>query len=182
MTPAEKFTAYAGWLRYIHETHPELPKGIRRSTLLAYCQAQARAGSYGLNCFASDTLIAKQLEIKLRTRIAPYRKLAIELGWFVPNGKRDRRVVGLDIAIPKDNKPRPQLADVPAVAIPADIKPAEPVIPAEPEHEDWINPEDDDELIYCRACEPLVRSHSLDELRVIHKQAIQSTRLPCRLP
>ena len=101
MTPAEKFTAYMRWLRFIHETHPPLPKGIRRSTLLAYAQAQARDGSYGLNCFASDTRIARELEIKQRGRIAPYRRLVLELGWFVPNGKRDRRVVGLDIAIPK---------------------------------------------------------------------------------
>ena len=172
MTPAEKFTAYTRWLRYIHDTHPELPKGIKRATLLAYCQAQARNGSYGIDCFASDTRIAEELEINHRDIIAAYRKFAIELGWFVPNGRKDRRVVGLNIAIPKDGKVVP---NGPRDPIPAATKPADTESPAEPKHDAWIGPEDDDDVIaVCLGCEPLLGTHSFDELRVIHAEAIQS--------
>jgi hypothetical protein len=99
MTTPE-FTAYMRWKRYIHETHPELPKGISRTTLLAFCDALALSGTLGIDCYKSNRVIAIELELKHHGILKAYREFVVSVGWFVPNGKRHRRMMGLDIAIP----------------------------------------------------------------------------------
>lgn len=155
----EDFAAYKRWEKYILGTHPELPKGIRRPNLIAYCLAMAIKGFNGLDCYASDETIGKEIGIANRSVVAKYRKLAIELGWFAWNGKRKGRAKVLDIAIP------------------ADAKPADTESPAEPKHDAWIDSKDDD-LRYCLACEPLLGSHSIDELWEIHAEALRQSNVP----
>jgi hypothetical protein len=101
VTP-ESFKAYRDWERYILSTHPKLPKGFKRATLIAYALAMAVKGTNGLDCYASDSLIAGELEIYRRGRIGEYRRLALELGWFVRTGKRNGRAEVLSIAIPSE--------------------------------------------------------------------------------
>jgi len=109
---------YTDWQKYILETFPSLPEaeihtsnksgkvyslgGYNRVTLIAYCLTQASHGHNGLGCFASDATIAKELGIANRSVIAKYRKLAISLGWFVPNGQKRNRVEALDISVPSE--------------------------------------------------------------------------------
>lgn len=52
------------------------------------------------------------------------------------------------------------------------VQPADDDKPAEPEHEEWINPQDDEALIYCLGCGPLVDRYTIDELRVIHCETL----------
>jgi hypothetical protein len=56
-------------------------------------------GTNGQGCYAGDATIAEQLEWN-RDTVAKYKKLAIDLGWFVVNGKRHGRAREIDIAIP----------------------------------------------------------------------------------
>jgi hypothetical protein len=97
---SESFKAYRDWERYILSTHPKLPKGFKRATLIAYVLAMAEKGSNGLDCFASDSTIAGELEIYRRGLVGNYRRLALDLGWFVRTGKRRGRAEVLSIAIP----------------------------------------------------------------------------------
>lgn len=106
---------YTDWQKYILETFPELPEadmhtsdttgkvyslgGYNRVTLIAYCLVQASHGRNGLGCFASDATIARELGVN-RSTIAKYHKLAVDLGWFVPNGQKRNRVESLDISVP----------------------------------------------------------------------------------
>ncbi len=90
VTP-ESFDAYRAWQKYILSTHPKLPTGFKRATLVAYALAMAIKGTNGLDCFASDSTIAGELEIYRRGLIGNYRRLALELGWFVRTGKRRGR-------------------------------------------------------------------------------------------
>lgn len=98
-----KFAHYMRWLKYIHDDHPKLDKGISRTTLLAFCQALARSGTLGIDCFKSNRVIAEELEIIHREKLTAYRRFAVSVGWFVENGKRHGRVMGLDIAIPAED-------------------------------------------------------------------------------
>ena len=91
------------WQKYILGTRPALPKGIARSTLIAYCFAMAVKGTNGKGCFASDTTIGAEIGIYRREVVGHYRNFAVDLGWFVFNGKRRGRAKELDISIPADS-------------------------------------------------------------------------------
>jgi len=94
------------WEDFIATSHPELPKGIRRSTLIAFANRLCQSGRNGKRCGKSDTKIAQELEIS-RMWIKGYRDFLLELGWFVLSpdidGKPDMigRVHRVDIAIPE---------------------------------------------------------------------------------
>jgi hypothetical protein len=99
MTTAD-FALYMRWQKYILSTYPELPKGIARPTLIAYCFAMAVKGRNGKGCFASDITIGKEIGIARRQAVGHYRNFAIDIGWFVFNGKSQGRARELDISIP----------------------------------------------------------------------------------
>lgn len=87
------------WEKQLLAYGGELPTGIRKATLIAYCFTMASHGRAGKDCFASDTLIMRELGISNRAVIAGYRKAAIALGWFTPVSKV-RRAVHLQVSIP----------------------------------------------------------------------------------
>jgi hypothetical protein len=161
--------AKRAWERYILKAEPKLTRGCKKWTLLAYCFAMAFHGRNGIGCYASDSLIASELGMYDYRSVSPYRHEALRLGWFVWNGEKKGRAQVLDIAIPADAEMATKVATKPA-----ETKPAEPVIPAEPKHDAWIDADKDtDEVLkVCLGCEPLLGSHSLDELRAIHAQAL----------
>jgi hypothetical protein len=165
MTAKDDFNAYKRWEKYILATHPELPDRCRRTTLIAYCLAMAIKGRNGLGCFASDETIGKEIGIANREVVSRYRRLAIDLGWFTWNGKRRGRAKLLDVSIPAVTEMSTK------VDIPAEDKPADD--PRDnPAHDAWVDPSSDEELRYCLGCEPLLGSHTLDEVRVIHLDAV----------
>lgn len=91
---------YRRWVKFIRDDHPKLPKGIKRATLIAYCLTQASYGTNGIECYASDAVIAKDLEIYHRDDVTRYRHCAVDLGWFTPTGERKGRTAVLNISIP----------------------------------------------------------------------------------
>jgi len=105
---SEDFKNYTDWQKYILHTHPEIPAECRRPTLIAFCLVLASHGSAGLDCYASDVTLAKELGISRRF-LPKYRQLAIELGWFVPNGEQKYRVQHLDISVPAYQLDVPEL-------------------------------------------------------------------------
>jgi hypothetical protein len=90
---------YFAWQRFILTHYPELPKDVERIKLVAFCQTLAFHGRMGIDCFASDVLLGKELGIG-RRYLRKYRQAAVDLGWFKPNGIKANRVEHLDIAIP----------------------------------------------------------------------------------
>jgi hypothetical protein len=106
----QTYRAYTDWQRYILNAHPKLPKGINRQTLISFSLALAIGGSHGLECFTSDTTLAKELELSHRDRLGKYREFVLELGWFVRTGRRKGRVEILNISIPQD-EPKPDDAE-----------------------------------------------------------------------
>lgn len=103
-TTKEEFAAYMRWQKYILSTYPDLPKGCKRPTLIAYALAMAIHGTNGLDCFASDSRMKEALGLTNRGTVAKYRKLALNLGWFVRNGKRRGRAESLDVSIPSETE------------------------------------------------------------------------------
>jgi hypothetical protein len=177
---AQSFKTYRNWQRYIltaMTAKPKLTRGCVRPTLVAYCLAMASHGTNGIGCYASDPRIASELGMYDGRAVRPYRHEALRLGWFVRTGESKGRTQVLDIAIPADDASE-QNCSVPtgSVGIVSNdtAEPAEPVIPAEPKHDAWIDADKDtDEVLkVCLGCEPLLGSHSFDELRVIHAQAL----------
>jgi hypothetical protein len=67
---------YYDWIKYIRDNNPELPKGIKKSTLLAYCYVVASYGYNGLNGFASDTTVGRAISVKNHSIVAEYRYCA----------------------------------------------------------------------------------------------------------
>jgi hypothetical protein len=53
----------------------------------------------GLGCYTSDATMAEYLGWN-RDTVRKYKRLAIEVGWFTPNGKRHGRAIELDISRP----------------------------------------------------------------------------------
>jgi hypothetical protein len=90
---------YYAWQRYILTHYPKLPKDVERIKLIAFCQTLAYHGRMGVDCFASDVLLGKELGIG-RKYLKKYRQTAVDIGWFKPNGIKAYRVEHLDIAIP----------------------------------------------------------------------------------
>jgi hypothetical protein len=127
--PNEAWKQYGDWKRHIRTHNPRIPKDCRRPTLIAFCLFLAEHGSAGLNCYAGDVTLAKELGIH-RKYLAKYRRLAVELGWFEPNGIKGNRVEHLDISIPTlqvdvIELPEVEPAKVPPVKIPKPRKPAD---------------------------------------------------------
>jgi hypothetical protein len=176
----ESFKAYRDWQRYILKSEPKLDgietksgtKGRTKLVLVAYCFVMASHGTNGLNCYASDAVIAKELGLYDYRSVRLYRLEALRLGWFAWTGEKKGRSQVLDIAIPADGERGENSS---REVIPAVTRPADTESPAVAEHDAWINPEDDD-LRDCPACEPLLGSRSLDELRVIHTEEIKRPR------
>lgn len=100
----DSFKAYRDWQRYILKTKPELSKGCKRTTLLAYCFAMASHGTNGLGCHAGDGTVAEELGMYDSKAVRPYRHEAMRLGWFAWNGKRKGNAKVLDVAIPADEE------------------------------------------------------------------------------
>ena len=119
------------WEKHIRDARPELPEGYKKYTLLAYCFTMATYGDEGRGCFAADETIRADIDLSNRKTVAGYRHLALELGWFVSNGKRHGRAKELDISIP-------------VVAVTS----AKVDIPAQ---HNWSIP-----IPMCPACEPLL--------------------------
>jgi hypothetical protein len=90
---------YFDWQRHILKSQPKIPRECHRPTLIAFCLTLAIHGSHGLDCYASDSLIAREIGVG-RKYLAKYRRVAIELGWFTPNGIKRNRVEHVDISIP----------------------------------------------------------------------------------
>lgn len=150
-TTKEDFAAYKQWQKYILRTHPKLPDGYKRATLIAYALAMAIKGTNGLECYASDRVIAEELEMYRRDRVGDYRHLALELGWFVRTGKRKGRAEVLNISIPSETVSPETVTEIPNDA----------------EHDAALSVAD------CPACKPLydqVRSGELtmERLEGIH--------------
>lgn len=114
-TTKEDFALYMRWQKYILSTYPDMPKGIARPTLIAYCFAMAVKGTNGKGCFASDTVIGRQIGISHRGIIGRYRVFAIDVGWFKRTGERKGRAEVLDISIP-DTEGREVVSHDPAQA------------------------------------------------------------------
>ncbi len=114
-TSKEAFAFYRRWTKAFLDADLKLPKSAKKATLWAYCSAMAAKGTNGLGCFASDAVIAKELQIYHRETVAKYRKLALDLGWFVWNGERRGRAKVLDISIP-DGPRDDEYRHVPTVA------------------------------------------------------------------
>jgi hypothetical protein len=113
---SEDFKNYTDWQRYTLKTHPVIPKDCRRATLIAFCLTLAFHGTQGMDCYAGDSCLSEELGVN-RKYLSKYRRLAVELGWFVPNGRKKNRVESLDIAIPQFQRDVPSLAeDSPTVA------------------------------------------------------------------
>lgn len=96
------FKRYTDWQKFILRAQPELPKDCQRPTLIAFCLTLAIHGSAGRGCYVSDTLLGEELGIG-RKYLAKYRRLAKDLGWFVPSSEKVNRVESLNIAIPLES-------------------------------------------------------------------------------
>ena len=107
---------YFDWQRHILKSNAKIPKECHRPTLIAFCLVLAIHGRLGMDCFASDVLIAKEIGIS-RRHLAKYRRVAVELGWFHPNGIKRNRVEHLDISIPTLMADVPELVAVEAVEV-----------------------------------------------------------------
>jgi hypothetical protein len=107
---SEDFKNYTDWQRYILRTHPVIPKDCRRPVLIGFCLALATHGTQGLDCYAGDSCLSAELGIN-RKYLSKYRRLVVELEWFVPSGRKVNRVESLDIAIPRIQRDAAELAD-----------------------------------------------------------------------
>jgi hypothetical protein len=121
------FKAYRDWQRYIKRARPKLSKGLKKSTLVAYCLSMAVDGTNGLGCYTSDATIADELDMYDYKSVSPYRNEALRLGWFVWTGEMHSRSRVLDIAIPADDamvsRETSNLPADPRRTIPADDEP-----------------------------------------------------------
>jgi hypothetical protein len=121
----EDFKRYTDWQRFILGSEATIPPECKRPTLIAFSLALAIHGTLGLDCYASDTLLAREIGIS-RRHLAKYRRVAVALGWFKPNGKRGNRVEHLDISIPSLFTDVPELPELrPAVEVVEPRKPAD---------------------------------------------------------
>ncbi len=178
----ENFAAWMAWQKYILKTHPDLTgTKCERDTLIAYCFAMSTAGTCGLECFASDATIAKDLEKYRPDTIGKYRRLALDLGWFVPSGKRIGRSKLLNITIPDEPASKP--AEIESTVKLASIEPTETdwrdklgwPLPADV-HNPWA-----DDIDYCDECLALRDDgRERSEIRKIHDEAL--TELRSRYP
>ena len=154
----ESFTAYRNWQRYILATRPAIPpryEGCTRPTLLLYCFVMASHGTNGLGCFASDKTIAEEIGMYDFRSVMWYRRLAVDLGWFVWNGERRGRTKVLDIAIPKDEETTRRRV------VSAEPKPAEDVPKVtDAGHDRSTAPG------YCAACRPFFARVASGEMTV----------------
>jgi hypothetical protein len=100
-TSKQAFGFYRQWEKEFLRAEMKFARGTTKAMLWAYCSAMAVKGTNGIECFASDALIAKELGIYHRETVAKYRHLAIELGWLVRTGHKHGRTEGLSIAVPQ---------------------------------------------------------------------------------
>jgi hypothetical protein len=93
---------HKAWIKYICDPGncPPLPQGFRRSTLIAYCLVLAEYGTYGKDCHPSNATVGRALGIPRAQTICGYRQIALQLGWFQPNGKRSRGICHVDVRKP----------------------------------------------------------------------------------
>jgi hypothetical protein len=98
---AKTFDDYRAWVKFVMRAHPKMPARHNSDRLKLYCLAMAKDGGNGLGCYTSNATIAEELEWN-RDTVTKYRRLAVALGWFKPNGERHGRAKELDIAIPRD--------------------------------------------------------------------------------
>lgn len=137
--PNEAWKQYGDWRRYIRTHNPRIPRDCRRPTLIAFCLFLAEHGSAGLDCYAGDVTLAKELGIH-RKYLSKYRRLAVKLGWFAPNGIKGNRVEHLDIAIPAyqiDVTDIPEVEPV-EVAEVVELRPKVAKVPAyDPDDDPW---------------------------------------------
>lgn len=133
------FHNYTEWQRYILRSHPVIPKDCRRATLIAFCFALAFHGSAGMDCYASDSLLGKELGIN-RKYLKKYRRLVVELGWFTP-GRKVNRVESLNIAIPLVQRDVPKLAED---SQPTELETAKKLADVERTDREFVDPWADD--------------------------------------
>jgi hypothetical protein len=168
----DDFKAYTDWQKHILATQPKLPKGRKRVTLIAYCFAMASHGRCGLGCFASDVTIGKEIGIANRDIVGKYRRLALDLGWFVRTGERRGRGEVLNIAMSSDVEETPVIVDTSDIEDDTEEMPAvQPAkTPVAGEHNAWF-PE------FCKTCSPLIESgeYTQDELWDIHEDGQRAT-------
>lgn len=162
-TSKEAFKDFRAWHRAFLAADMKLPRGCGYSkfTLYAYCSAMAEKGTNGKGCYASDSVIARELGMSHRDYAAKYRRLAVELGWLKPTGSKRGRVTELDIAVPEPDvsagqpilgrtvKYEPVSADDPwasssndkpePVAVSQCNTPDQPDREPEPELPDWVS-------------------------------------------
>jgi hypothetical protein len=136
------FKNFTDWQRYILRTQPVIPKDCRRTALIGFCLALAIHGTQGLDCYASDSLLGREIGMA-RRHLAKYRRLAIELGWFRPNGRKVNRVESLDIAIPPVAIDVPETAEEPAGFKVGSRRPVRPVC-ADLDGDPWAEDSADD--------------------------------------
>lgn len=93
---------HKAWIKHICDPSncPELPKGFRRSTLIAYCLVLAEFGTNGKNCYPSNATVGRALGIPREQTISGYRMMALELDWLIDNGKRSKGITHVDISVP----------------------------------------------------------------------------------
>jgi hypothetical protein len=97
----ESFGYYRRWMKFIRDAEPKMPERHDVDTLKLYCLTKSLEGTNGLACYAGDDVLAKQLHWN-RDTVAKYKKLAVELGWFIWEGERKGRAKKLNVAIPDD--------------------------------------------------------------------------------
>lgn len=124
-TSRESFGNYRRWMKYIRSAPAKMPDRHDRNLLLLYCYAKSTEGTNGLGCYAGDEKLANDLDWN-RDTVRKYKKLAIEIGWFVKTGARKGRAEILDIAIPDGDAYRSSPVDT-------DLSTARTTDPAEPE-------------------------------------------------
>lgn len=98
------------WMRFIFNDHPKLVNAdgdaLERSRLLAIAIVIMEKGDYGYNCYPGNALVGQIVECNKDT-VSKYRAFLVDIGWFVPNGKKTRNLVHLDMSIP-DREPIPR--------------------------------------------------------------------------
>jgi hypothetical protein len=110
-TSKEAFAFHKRWEKALLSTEIKLPKGCTRMGFVAYSMVMASHGWHGIECYASDDLVCRELGIYNRRDVAKYRNAAKELGWLTPSGKRAGRAERLNIAIPGGNPPADERAE-----------------------------------------------------------------------
>lgn len=154
------FKFYMRWNKALLAADIDLPKGCIKATFISYCHAMSVHGSLGVDCFASDALICRELDICNRRDVAKYRHAAVQLGWMIPNGKRHGRAEGLNIAIPSPQvtpvSPKP---DSPGKRQPRrhfEVSEIQPAAACEHPRKTMI----DGELAKCDACGAVVAAYT----------------------